>query len=245
MKKIQSTIIILLFGLFLTACSVQTIKTQTMKPVPSPGDKSHLELNQNYWWYVRFKMVWDNRSDQVDFSRNLIIAHQIINPVLNSYDEQIKLWRVHRRAVNDSAGHQFSFIFYAPANTAELIFEQVRNHPVSKQLIQHQILQKIYTTSTKQTRRPNIEDTSDKHWTKSIQKSWPYYIMGVSILWLDLLNQEAIKINLDSTQSIESQMQQYQNIHISLTEQWKSHAKHAYFHHISGIFGYEPIEVRY
>ena len=245
MKKLQFSIILLLFSLCLTACSIKTVSTQPMKPVPYPGEISQLEANQNYWWYVRFRMVWDKTSDQVNFSNNLIIAHQIINPVLNANKDQIKLWRFHRRVANDAAGHQFSFIFYAPVDTAYLIFDQVKKHPVSEQLIKHQIVQKIQTDSPLRPRRPNIEDTSDSHWTKSIQKSWPYYIMGVSILWLDLLNQETIKAQLDTNQPIESQMQQYQTIHNTMTEQWKSQAKHAYFHHINAIFAYEPIEVRY
>ena len=69
--------------------------------------------------------------------------------------------------------------------------------------------------------------------------------MGVSILWLDLLNQEANEEQLDPSATINTQLQHYKRINEQLTRHWKTQGRHAFFHHISGIFGYEPLEIRF
>ncbi|MDX2503071.1 MAG: hypothetical protein QNL62_01140 [Gammaproteobacteria bacterium] len=239
--------VFLLFSYLLGACSVQTVNTDVSNyPVVSPEMLSRSVVESpHYWWYARFKMVWQKELDSIDFSSNLIIAHQIINPVLENHHQDIKLWRFHRRAAKDSAGHQFSFIFYATAESARKIFQQINSNPISAKLINENIVGKIHLDDPDKPKRPGIEDSSDKNWPVAIQKSWPYYIMGVSILWLDLLNQQAIQEKLDVSRAITSQQEQYKKINEKITQQWKSQGKHAYFHHISGIFGYEPLEIRY
>lgn len=196
----------------------------------------------HYWWKVRFKMIWQ---EELDFSNNLIIAHQIINPVLVENQDNIKLWRFHRRAAKDSAGHQFSFIFYATQKNADKIFKEIISNPLTAQLTNEKIIEKVLFDEPGKPKRPSIEDTSDKNWSVAIQKSWPYYIMGVSILWLDLLNQEVIQEELNISRTIKFQQEQYKKINKKITQHWKSQGKHAFFHHISGIFGYEPLEIRY
>lgn len=248
MHKQLNLVLCLLLSYLLSACSVQPLtRGASDYSIPSPeslSESSNVE-SPYYWWYARFKMVWREETDKYDFSSNLIIAHQIINPVLQNHQDDIKLWRFHRRAANDSAGHQFSFIFYATAENADKIFHQISSNPLSARLINEKIVEKIRLDNPDKPKRPAIEDSSDKNWSAAIQKSWPYYIMGVSILWLDLLNQEAIETNLDASKAIKLQQAQYKKINNNITQQWKLQGKHAFFHHISGVFGYEPLEIRY
>ena len=87
--------------LILTSCASQGIRS---KPDISNLPKNTLSTLQNesdknnYWWTVRFKFTWPENSQKVDFSDNLIVAHQIIYPLLKEYRNQISLWRFHRRA---------------------------------------------------------------------------------------------------------------------------------------------------
>lgn len=242
-------LLFVLVGYLLNACSIQPITTSVPEhKIPLPKSLSSSEsprASPKYWWSVRFKMVWSGDVDAICFANELIIAHQIVNPVLEGHYDDIKLWRFHRRAANDSAGHQFSFIFYATPGNAREIFQQIKQNPLSQRLINEAIVKQIRMDNPDKPKRPNIEDTSDKSWSVAVQKSWPYYIMGVSILWLDLLNQEAIREQLDTSNTIQSQLQQYKRISEQITQHWKSHGKHAFFHHINGIFAYEPLEVRF
>lgn len=237
-------LIVLFLGYFLSACSIQAPSIAVPEhQIPLPETIS--KTGTYYWWYARFKMVWSKDIATLDFGNDLIIAHQIINPVLERHHQDIKLWRFHRRAANDSAGQQFSFIFYTTPDNARKIFQQIKENPISQQLVIERIVEKLRLDNPDKPKRPNIEDTSDKNWSVTVQKSWPYYIMGVSILWLDLLNQQAVLEQIDHSQDLPSQLEQYKQIQEQLTQQWQTQGDHAFFHHISGIFAYEPLEVHF
>ena len=242
-------LISLVLIIFLTSCAVQSVsntddKISFPKNTLSASSQSETKTAK-YWWYARFKFVWPEKASTINFSDDLFIAHQVIIPVFDMYSDSIKLWRFHRRAARDDTGHQFSFIFYTTRKTAGNIFQLIEKNALLKQLLKENILEQVSLDNVTKPRRQKIEDTSDKNWSISIQKSWPYYIMGVSTLWLDLLNQEIKKSKLDTSKSIQLQQAQYEKINEQLTRQWKEQGKHAFFHHISAIFGYEPLELRF
>jgi len=89
------------------------------------------------WWSVRFGLHWPARAEPA-WNRDLLLADQFVRPALRQHREAISLWRFHRRAARDAAGHRFSFIFRA---------------------------------------------------SPQMQAAWPSFIMGVSQLWLDLIEQ--------------------------------------------------------
>ncbi|MCP3851376.1 MAG: hypothetical protein GY694_14200 [Gammaproteobacteria bacterium] len=250
MIRLSQSLSLLFLCFLLFSCALQTDK----HPESAISFPKNTLLNGetpsfNYWWYARFKFVMPDDEQIFSFSDNLFIAHQVIMPVLRKQSDNIRLWRFHRRAANDTAGHQFSFIFYSSQDTAQKIFKLIESNPLPERLIKENILQNVFLDNVMKPRRPEIEDTSDKNWTLAIQKSWPYYIMGVSTLWLDLLNQELQEIQIKTVElsklSIKEQQDQYARINAELTRQWKEQGKHAYFHHINAIFGYEPLEIRF
>lgn len=242
MNKQFFFLLLLVASLLLTACSSRIVSNDYPQ-IPAPEVLSELKEDSEQWWYVRFKMIWSGEREELDFSDNLIIAHQILSPIISEHHKNIRLWRFHRRAVKDDAGHRFSFIFYASPASAKKIFHQIENHPLSKQLLNENIVEQISLDPSHTNDRVRIRDTSDKTWPETIQKSWPYFIMGVSILWLDILNQEAEQ--MDTHLDIHAQLLEYQKVNERINAQWASYGKHAFFHHINAIFGYEPLEVRY
>jgi len=250
MIRLNKFLAILFLCFLFTSCALQPERP----PEDGISFPKNTLLNEktpssDFWWYARFKFVMPEDEQAFSFSDNLFIAHQVIIPLLNEQSENIRLWRFHRRAANDAGGHQFSFIFYSSQDTAQKIFKLIENNPLPEQLIKENILQKVSLDDAMKPKRPEIEDTSDKNWSAAIQKSWPYYIMGVSTLWLDLLNQEIHELQLNSVKlhqlSIKNQQIQYKNINAELTRYWKEQGKHAFFHHINAIFGYEPLEIRF
>jgi hypothetical protein len=145
---------------------------------------------ENYWWYARFKMSWPETIKAPDFSKDLIIVNEVIAPVLAVHMDDIKLWRFHRRAARDIAGLQFSFIFYGSPETAREIFNQIDQNPVLAELINEDILLELKLDDLAKPGKKEIADTSDPSWPPSLQNSWPYFIMGVSVMYLDLAQQE-------------------------------------------------------
>ncbi len=99
----------------------------------------------------------------------------------------------------------------------------------------------IYDDPTKLT-RPNIEDTSDKNWSAAIQKAWPYYIMGVSQMWLELIGQLADeKMQSNPPISMKEIESFYGQVDETMTNLWQKQGRHAFMHHLNALFGYKPL----
>ncbi|MEJ2728162.1 MAG: hypothetical protein P8185_06565 [Deltaproteobacteria bacterium] len=193
------------------------------------------------WWFARFRMYWP-AEEQVSWHLDLLIAHKVVAPALAQYKDAIGLWRFHRRAVRDDAGHQFSFIFYASAETAYQIFNMLRaNEMLSEMKSAGMIIEDRYD-NTDRISRPHIEDTSDPGWPPAIQKNWPYFIMGASRMWLNLISDTIAGMpNSDRPLSIEEKAEQYKKANAAISELWQKNGQHAFLHHLSALFGYRAI----
>lgn len=197
--------------------------------------------SQQYWWYVRFKIVWPPDSDP-DFSVDLLLADAVVKPELHTHRNNISYWRFHRRAARDNAGHQFSFIFYTTKDTAKAIYASLPKNELVIQLQQKNIIEQIILDNPENNPRTSIRDTSDKSWSEEIQATWPVYIMGVSNMWLQLIEQE-IDGTADST-DINVLVDKYRLANQNVTRLWQTEAQHAFLHHLNAIFGYEPLVIK-
>ncbi|MDX1708955.1 MAG: hypothetical protein R3274_10170 [Desulfobacterales bacterium] len=196
------------------------------------------------WWYARFHISWPEE-EPVEWYWDLMIADRVISPVLAAFNNDLHLWRFHRRAVRDETGHQFSFLFYASAETAYQVFTSIRaNELLAEMKGAGVVIQDFYDVPT-QVIRPRIEDTSDTSWPLAIQKSWPYYIMGVSQMWLNLISETAAEMpKFYSPLSLQENAQQYKEIDAAIDDLWEQNGQHAFLHHLGGLFGYKPILFR-
>jgi hypothetical protein len=91
----------------------------------------------------------------------------------------------------------------------------------------------------------NIEDSSDRSWSPPVQKAWPYFIMGVSEMWLNLIAEIANQTPGGKvSSSFEEVLGLYKQVNASLEQLWQEEGQHAFLHHLNAIFGYEPVMVR-
>ncbi len=204
-----------------------------IKPAALPGG--------NGWWYARFRMQWPADTDAIWYP-DLFIAHQVILPVLDKHKSDIILWRFHRRAARDTGGRQFSFIFYSSPQTAQQIFEEIQTDSnIVKLKFAGIIEQDLYDDPAIIT-RPNVEDTSDPNWPVAIQKTWPWYIMGVSRMWLNLIS-EIVAQNLqkEPPSTAEPIDVFYRQVDDEIGALWQNNGRHAFLHHLNAIFEYESL----
>ena len=95
-------------------------------------------------------------------------------------------------------------------------------------------------------KRPDIEDTSDSNWSPLLQQSWPYFIMGVSRLWVDLIDRIAVDFSARLDQaSTQDKLEIYKEINDIVTGIWQVEGKHAFLHHLNALFGYQPMNIRF
>lgn len=228
-------ILAMLFG-----CSARELQTQNLPQANLPP--AYKDTNQNYWWRCQFKIVWPENS-RLNWGMDLLLAHSVISPVLQNNYENISYWRFHRRAARDNAGHQFSFLFFSKPEAAAKIYWEIQQSSILQSALKANLIEKVATGDPQNPRFPNIEDTSDSNWPADIQKNWPSYIMGVSSLWLGLIDgsmQEPTYENDD----INLLLEKYLEVDAKITQMWRNEGQHALLHHLSAVFGYNPLFIR-
>ena len=217
------------------ATSIERKAMQTIEPPP-------IEIaSSDGWWSVRFHVKWP-QEEEPSWHADLLIAHKIVAPVLLQYEDRIRLWRFHRRAVRDEAGHRFSFIFYSSADTAFQVFDILRSNALLAEMAYSgRIIEEIYDNPDRIT-KPRIKDTSDPRWPSAVQKSWPYFIMGVSQMWLNLIAETVADRPTPETPSgLDEYEEFYKEVNTTITSLWEDSGRHAFLHHLNALFGYAPI----
>ena len=238
-KGIHVLIIVVILSATLAGCAAitpgRTIEIKAAKPVAVSTGKN--------WWGVRFQIEWP-RDAEPRWYMGLLIAHQIVRPVLDQYEGEIDLWRFHRRAARDNAGHRFSFIFYASPETATRIYAAIESNELLKDLKFAGLIESATYDDTTEIAKPNIADSSDKNWSLPIQEAWPYYIMGVSQMWLQLSGDIAMAISKDNQPaSIQELEGVFQKADAAVSGLWQKEGRHAFLHHLNAIFEYKPVVV--
>jgi hypothetical protein len=195
------------------------------------------------WWAARYRMEWP-KNQEPRWYLDLLIARRVVSPVLARHRKEIALWRFHRRAGRDAAGHQFSFIFYSTPATAREVLAELRRSPDLWALKAGGLIVKELYSNPARNEQPEVGDTSDRSWAEVLQADWPYYIMGVSELWLrlvsDYADREGEKGGWEPLDRLE---ERYRRVSAEVDELWRSEGGHALLHHLSAIFGYKPLMV--
>jgi hypothetical protein len=178
-----------------------------------------------------------------DGAVDLLLAHAVVGPVLQEHAKKIYWWRFHRRAMRDKIGHQFSFLFYTEPSVASEVMEEIKKSEVLQQALKEKIVEKIIFSDPNKTVRQKIEDMSDPHWSPTLQRNWPSFIMGVSALWFGLIDDQMANVTKEDLNE-SGILGPYRQADTAITSMWRKEGQHAFLHHLSAIFGYEPLMIR-
>ncbi len=229
------------------ACIVLAACTTTINVNPYPAiepEKGRLDmdLQQLSWWHLRFKLNWPE-NESPDFSSHLLLAEQVLLPIILEHEDQLQLWRFHRRAGRDSAGHQFSLIFFAGQDTAERIGREVSENMLTTWLQEASVLERTSLDPSDPEELGRLEGTSDRGWPEDVQRSWPWFIMGASQSWLMQLQQVSHNLGLAESEEYQELVQHYRDVAAVMNGQWRDFGEHAYLHHLSALYGYQPVKL--
>lgn len=237
-KPFLRTIGAVLVAVVFAGCASVPTPPAAAVPRPAPAPSA-----DHSWWYARFRMDWPDGADPA-WQTDLLIAHLVIKPVLDRHAQDIALWRFHRRAARDEAGHQFSFIFFASAGTARRIFSGISSNLVLEQAKASGRVIAVVCDDPSAASRPAISDTSDPNWSAPLRQAWPYYLMGASQMWLDLVCGMARgDPATGAPPSFDELDARYAGISADITTLWQNEGRHAFLHHLNALFGYEPIVI--
>ena len=169
---------------------------------------------------------------------DLFLIDHLFRNILTKQRNKLQLWRFHRRAASDKAGHQLSFLCYTDCATAESIEQIIAEHH-SVRILQNNGILNEYLSDEYDSR---IEATSDGNWTSAIQKSWPYFIMGACETFVELLAHcRPLDVLNEKLNTISEVEKFYSELHKTISDVWEDEGSHAFLHHLNAIFAYEPI----
>ncbi len=226
-----------LAGLSLTGCATSTQGAHP--PGPSPGFVVLAPEKAMSWWVYRFRINWPVGTSP-DWAVDLLLAHAVVKPKLEIYSKRLAYWRFHRRAARDATGHQFSLLFYTDPATARGLYTSLEASPALKQARDQGLVTRVIRDDPETPVRPEVEDTSDPRWSPTLQRHWPSYIMGVSLLWLGLID-DAVAELPPSQRSGEDLLATYRAAENRVSQIWYKEGQHAFFHHLSAVFGYREL----
>ena len=109
-------------------------------------------------------------------------------------------------------------------------------------MLAEKIVERIIFDDPEKTKRHLVEDTSDPNWSLTLQRNWPSFIMGVSALWLGLIDDAMTNVAIHDDVSI--MIEQYESVETAITNIWHNEGQHALLHHLNAIFGYEPLLIK-
>lgn len=237
MHKAGEWLLLCSLSVFLGACTLVPKTPEPITPInPAAGDTLP---DGEGWWYARFFI---NRPDgeSPQWHIDTLLAGEVVAPVFEHRYRDILIWRFHRRAADDDHGHVFSFIFYATAAGAQRVYSELDAHPVLAQLRQDGQVTRVLFDDLAEISRPAIEDTSDENWLPVVQQAWPAMIMGASRMWLEIVT------SLAAEQPGELGLEdRYRAVNDEVSRIWREQGQHAVLHHLSAIYGYEPLLIRY
>ena len=193
------------------------------------------------WHSFRFRFHWPE-NEHPKWWVDIFVLDTLIRDVISQYGNKTKLWRFHRRAARDKSGHQLTLLCYTEQENSAAINDFIRASKSLEALNNQGLLIEYLHREG----GANIEDSSDTGWPPEIQKSWPYFILGVSKMLLELI--DSIRKNIASNLNLHPPFEEltdierlYKKVNETLTILWQEKGSHVYFHHINALFGYAPL----
>ena len=236
MRNARKWLVVLLAVSVLSACSLLP-ESVSNEPVKT-GESGELPKGEG-WWYVQFHIHRPD-GESPRWYMDALLAGEVIAPVFDTHYSDILIWRIHRRASNDDHGHIFSFIFYSNPSGAQRINADIGKNPVLRQLRQQARITDVTFDNVNRISRPGIEDTSDESWPPVVQQTWPALIMGASRMWLDMVGL------VESRQPQDTDLEaRYTLVNEEISRIWSEQGQHAVLHHLSAVYGYQPLMIRY
>lgn len=114
-----------------------------------------------------------------EWALDALLAREVVLPLLEQHGEDFALWRFHRRAGMDSAGRRFTFLIYTPQPVADAVQSRIEENSLVASLQRVGYLKGGVSTCRGRELSSAVAAHSDPVWHPQIQKTWPYYIMGV------------------------------------------------------------------
>ena len=166
---------------------------------------------------------------------DLFIFDNIFRYVLKKEADNITAWRLHRRWTTDATGHACSLYCLCDKETALYIQKSIARSKFFKMLQSSWYFRAF---------EHKIEDFSDE-WPKALRKSWPLFAQGLSEFFLEYMRDSKVVGGRKACKSLLDYQPHYETMLKDMNKDWYWFGRHAFFHHINGMFAYEHLQISF
>lgn len=219
----------------------------------------------NQWHHIIMRFVHDKydvdyeHADKIvgaDAGIHYLAAREVLFLLINH--DFMDLFRFHRMYISPQqetkgfkAVNHLKLKFMCTPRHFGILKKAYLKNPHRKQLRkQGFLIWEEIEESTDSNEHPGSDN--DMNWHPFVKDAWPYYIQGVSMAWMKMVDRAYLKVmqehyfpyNLDP-EDVEGNLAVYQLVRAYMKTIWQSNAAHAFFHHAAGVFGYNWVSVRW
>ena len=190
------------------------------------------------WHHLCFRFHVD---DEPRFFLDLAVIDLLLWPAMKARLVRpglIKQWRFHRRYEDDKTGHQLSLIVKTNPDVARTLFDNVHEQDYFKWMEDDGL---IIETSFIDKGKRHRSDVADPGWPRELQDSWGFFAQGAS-KFLAILVDNIVDGRFPT--GANEIVDLYCNVEVTLGDIWSRYGQHAFFHHISAMFGYMPLVIK-
>jgi hypothetical protein len=192
-------------------------------------------------WYGHKLLIERPSPAETRWWIDLLLLDTVVREWVDSGPDSIGPWRFHRRAADDKTGHKFELLHYGTAQARDRTAHFVSEHEVVATLLAAGLIRDLFAHDY----GAGIDAASAPDWPESLARAWPSYIRGASESILQLVDElrdsEPPVVGDGFVGEAEAY---YSGIMADLTQVWRDWGSHAYFHHLNGLFGYQPLIAR-
>lgn len=163
---------------------------------------------------------------------DLLLANEVVRPMLENSGDSIRLWWFHRRwgcTRERTKLHELKFTLDCSKQVAKMVKQGIEANPVLQALDGV----RCHVPERKDRRLEAAAEGTD--WPDPA--GWTWFIHSVSLLWLRLIGHHVANC---MSESLEAGEEMYRTVERRVLRDWERHAGHALIHHLNAVFGYQP-----
>jgi|GEM_PF-5949990 len=203
----------------------------------------------NHWYRVTI-LISENTKSMYRafglFKEDSLIHYILAVEVFSKYVDMVELWRFSRYKYEYDDDVVMKFKFYTDETAFEYIKEKILYDKIVNKLKKEKLIKINIEKATES--NDKVGSDRDNNWGYSVSESWPYFINGLSRMWLEMIKAEKEKylrenyVDFDiDVISLSKLFSIYNKIKDGVVYEWIKLGSHAVYHHANAVFGYYSV----
>jgi len=144
-------------------------------------------------WHSFTFQIARTKNGETQWWVDIFILDRILRDILEAEQAEVSLWRIHRRGEGGGHEQEFTLECRTYKEAADRIDKRIRENAGYTFLDSHKLMKYV---RPKPVAKP--DGLSETNWPAELKKAWPYYIHGVSKMFLEFAEQMKVRTQKES-----------------------------------------------